>query len=122
MNMLALFPEVDARAFHSSRLRIHPVQAQTVRGLTPNRDCVVVVPTEKYICEGVYLIEENGWEGLALCERLLGRNGEVWMRRDLPCSVTEDIMSAEWFAEHVIGFVVANIIVTNETILRRATL
>jgi len=38
MNMLALFPEVDPHTFHSDRIRIHPVQAQTVRGLTPNRD------------------------------------------------------------------------------------
>lgn len=121
MNMLALFPEVDPQAFRSDRIRIHPVQAQTVNGLTPSRDCVVVVPTERYICEGVYLIAENGWEGLARCERLFGGKGEVWIKRELPCSVTEDIMPAEWFAEHVIGFVVANIIVTNETILRRAT-
>lgn len=120
MTMLALFPEVDAGAFRSDRIRIHPVQAQTVKGLTPNRDCVIVVPTERYICEGVYLIAENGWEGLARCERLFGSGGKVCVKRELPCSVTEDIMPAEWFAEHVIGFVVANIIVTNETILRRA--
>lgn len=120
MNMLALFPEVDARAFHSSRLRIHPVRGETVRGLTPNRDCVVVAPTEKYICEGVYLIEENGWEGLARCERLFGGGGKIRVNRELPCGDREDILPAEWFEEHVIGFVVANIIVTNETILQRA--
>jgi hypothetical protein len=120
MNMLALFPDVDPGAFLDDRIRIHPVRGETVRGLMPNRDCVVVVPTEQYICEGVYLIAENGWEGLARCERLFGGGGKVWVKRELPCGDREDILPAEWFAEHVIGFVVANIIVTNEVVLRRA--
>lgn len=120
MNMLALFPEVDPGAFHSSQLRIHPVQAQTVKGLTPNRDCVIVVPTEQYIYEGIYLIAENGWEGLARCERLFAGGGKIWVKRELPGGDREDILPVKWFEEHVIGFVVANIIVTNETILWRA--
>lgn len=118
--MLALFPDIDPGAFRDDRIRIHPVRGETVRGLIPNRDCVVVVPTEQYICEGIYLIEENGWEGLARCERLFGGAGKVWVKRELPCGDREDILPAEWFEEHVIGFVVANIIVTNEMILRRA--
>lgn len=119
--MLALFPKVDPKAFRSDKLFIHPVEGDAMSpGLKQDRDCVICAPTDKYICEGVYLIGDEHWQDLYRCERRLASNGDVWMGRD-DKTYSDAIVTAEWFAEHVLGFVVANIIVTNEVILRRVT-
>lgn len=119
MSMLALFPKVDPNAFRSDKLFIHPVEGDGMApGLRHDRDCVVVAPTNQYICEGVYLIGDEHWQDLYICMRRMG--GQMWLGRGNKV-YQDQLVPMEWFNEHVLGFVVANIIVTNEVILRRAT-
>lgn len=121
MTMLGLFPKVDPKAFRSDRLFIHPVEGDAFAPtLQRDRDCVVVAPADRYLCEGVYLLGDEHWQDLYRCERRLASDGAVWMGRDNKI-YSDQIVTAEWFEEHVLGFVVANIVVTNEVILRRVT-
>ncbi|MBB3745022.1 hypothetical protein FHX10_004559 [Rhizobium sp. BK591] len=117
---------IPAETIMSDRLRIRMVDGD---GMAPDlcglRDYVMILPVDRYHCDGVYLVDRGFGGTLYRADRSDRRETPIRMRLDNPCyhrgaDHGYSYFTLEKFNEMVLGFVVANIKVTNEPMLREA--
>lgn len=119
-------PVIPAESVMSDRLRIRMVDGDGMApDLLSNRDYVMILPVDRYQCEGVYLVDWGCGATLYRADGSGRRDKPIRMRLDNPLyQRSEDhgyhYFTVEQFNEMVLGFVVANIKVTNEPMLRKA--
>lgn len=112
--------EIPGEFTSSPKLRTLAVSGDTMEPTLRRGDFVMVVPETRYRYEGLYVVEDNGFPTIYRVQPWSGRN-ELRMAmdhtalRDKPQIVTKD-----WFEEHILGFVVAHIQVTDPAALRAA--
>jgi hypothetical protein len=119
-------PVIPAEKVLSDSLRIRMVDGD---GMAPDlmskRDYVMIAPTDHYQCEGVYLVDWGAGSTLYRASGSGRKDKPIRMRLDNPLYHRGNdqghfYFTREEFDEMVLGFVVANIKVTNEPMLRNA--
>lgn len=121
-----LVPIIPADNLFSSGLRVRMVDGN---GMAPDllsqRDYVMIAPIDKYCGEGVYFVDWGFGGTLYRADGSGRRETPIRMRLDNPLYQRTaqhgfHYFTIEQFNDMVLGFVVANIKVTNEAMLRLA--
>lgn len=117
MHLLA--SPLGAHGFGPRNLRIHPVEGD---GLSPDlygrRDYVVLATVNRYCGEGIYLVDWGMGPVLYLVQSV--GNGNVLMRLTNPLYRSEFTFSLPEFNDMILGYVVADLKLRDETLLRAA--
>lgn len=117
--MQLLASPLGVEGFGSRTLRIHPVEGD---GLAPDligrRDYVVLAMVNRYCGEGIYLVD---WGmGPVLYQVQSIGNGNVLMRLTNPLYRSGFTFSVQEFNDIILGFVVADLKLRDEAMLRAA--
>jgi phage repressor protein C with HTH and peptisase S24 domain len=108
-----------------------PLQLVQVRGdaMQPtyrgDRDFVLIAPCDRFLYDHVYVVRDDVVPDLLLTFRVQAAGGRYWLIRDNPAygktpDERSDEVSRELFNKHVVGIVVASLLVHDEDIVRRA--
>lgn len=117
----ALFgPEISEEFTSSPKLRTFPITGDTMEPTLRRGDFVMAVPVTRYLREGIYIVEDNGFPTVYRVQRWNGAN-ELRMVQDHPAlQRSPQIIARDLFDDRVIGLVVARINVMEPTALRNA--
>jgi len=119
--MMDLIPRpIPPEAYQSSRLRIVLVDSDNMEPTLNKGDCVMVLPVTQFEYDTIYAIDRGdslitvirAYQGLGGMIRLQ-RDNELYPRSDA------DLVDLDWFNEHVVGLVVADIKLRDPVALRR---
>lgn len=121
--MMDLIPRpIPPEAYQSSRLRIVLVDSDNMEPTLSKGDCVMVLPVTQFEYDTIYAIDRG--DGLITVIRAYqARYGMIRLQRDnelYPRSDT-DLVDLDWFNEHVVGLVVADIKLRDPVALRKLT-
>lgn len=118
--MQSIGSPLRADGFGSRNLRIHPVEGD---GLAPELngrlDYVVLAMVNGYCGDGIYLVDWGMGPVLYRVQSI--GSGNVLMRFSNPVYQSEFTFSVEKFAEMVLGYVVADVKVRDNSMLRQMT-
>ena len=119
--MMDLIPApIPPETYQSSRLRIVLVDSDNMEPTLNRGDCVMVLPVTQFEYDTIYAIDRG--DGLITVTRAFqARYGMIRLQRDnelYPRSDT-DLVALDWFNEHVVGLVVADIKLRDPVALRR---
>ncbi len=119
--MMDLIPRpIPPEAYQSSRLRIVLVDSDNMEPTLNKGDCVMVLPVTQFEYDTIYAIDRG--DGLITVIRAyqalggmirLQRDNELYQRSDT------DLVDLDWFNEHVVGLVVADIKLRDPVALRK---
>ncbi|WP_270374986.1 S24 family peptidase [Marinicauda sp. Alg238-R41] len=109
---------VPAGALQHPNLRIQPVLCDAMEPTyRRGRDYVMVVPTEQYHYPTLYVLEMNG---AAVVRRVEGRlDGRIHVMTDRK-EYSDYFLTREEFETAVLGIVVADVVVRDENLIRKA--
>lgn len=112
-------PAIPAESILSSRLRIETVRSDGMApDLRPNWDMVIIVPTHRYLGEGLYSVDNGVGPDIYRVQNIFG--GKLLMKHDNPLYAGSFIMTKDEFEAAVLGFVVADVKARDERMLREA--
>ena len=120
--MMNLIPRpIPPEAYQSSRLRIVLVDSDNMEPTLRKGDCVMVLPVTQFEYDTIYAIDRG--DGLVIVIRAYqARYGMIRLQRDnelYPRSDRDDLVDLDWFNEHVVGLVVADIKLRDPVALSR---
>jgi hypothetical protein len=124
MELFAPPPALTREAFASRKLSVVPVLGDgmhpTLRG---DWDYVLAAPTDKFVYDGLYVVEYGGGACIKRC-RSLGA-GMIAMMNDNPAygataAERADDVPVDRFNEHVLGIVVCDLKVRDANMMRAA--
>lgn len=117
-----LFPiEAKPEAFYSTKLRFVAVQGDSMNPtLMGGRDFALIHPINRYVGEGIYLINtplgEDFWRVASTLDQ--SKRLKTWRDND---RYGERLVTREFFEENVLAIVVADVKVRDSRMLREAT-
>lgn len=122
MESMDLIPRpIPPEAYQSPRLRIVLVDSDNMQPTLNKGDCVMVLPITQFEYDTLYAIDRG--DGLITVIRAYQEGRAIRLQRDnelYPRSDT-DLVDLDWFNEHVVGLVVADIKLRDPVALRKLT-
>lgn len=103
----ALFEDtVSPEFFGSSRVRLYPIEGDTMEPTFRRGDFAIVAPCDRYDYEGVYIIDDDHFMAIYRVERALGGMARLTVDNPLYPPI---LLPFGRFEEMIIGFVVGSI-------------
>lgn len=98
MNTVSLPHSIEAR-------RLMPIKGDSMAPALRPGDFVMVVPTSRYLCEGIYVVDAMGAPDLFRCEKIIGKDA-VRLTKDNP-AYAGHVATVAQFNANVLGIVYA---------------
>jgi phage repressor protein C with HTH and peptisase S24 domain len=117
---LGLLTIIPPQTFASSKLRILSVDTDAMEPTLHRGDCVVVLPVTEHDWDGLYAIETLPGVITVVRTAYQFAKKQVRIIKDNP-RYSDQMVDVDWFDEHVVGLVVADIKIREANVLRRLT-